>query len=518
MRSWFKFNLGSWRLMSLVAIGIWLVVGVYGVFYNISYIDESKYLIKGWLMATGQIGYYSTPEFFYQHMPGGFLWYGLGQKLLGPNLLVARWQSFAIGLFILRISYLLAKKIGNKKTGQLTLMILSLLPVVIFYFSSAVTQSLAVLFLLLAFLKLFDKKYLWGSFWLTMALVVRENFLFTLVIYLVWLFFHLNKRRGLWVKNLIISLGTLAIFIWPGYPGTLNILKNFPGVSLLLPVSQLEQNVLNIYWQSNLREFQHFVRALMEFGVIYYICFLAIAWIGWLMMKNWKQVIRYINSGVRQQMWLFFLFITGINFLAHAWGAFKLSPRQIVSYFAYTAPMVVVIIASLITPFLDKKVMTRLSVLYLFLVLLIPVNIRFASIYTPMSKKPALRLLNESINPLKEIVKDKDKIVWLTDPMSLYLAGKVSYYYPLLNHTNFYKPTEDTETTKTLGFWNDEMMQQWLEEADLVVIDSNRIKLLREGNQLELIQLIEKELESNFIRKLVEEYISPGNLSFYERI
>src|SRR3990167_10533467 len=109
--------------MTWLATLSWFLVGLYGVFYNISYIDEAKYLIKGWLMTTGQIGYYTTPEFFYQHMPGGLLWFGLGQKLFGPSLLVGRLQSLVLSWLILWLTYLLAKNLAGKTAGKISLLI-----------------------------------------------------------------------------------------------------------------------------------------------------------------------------------------------------------------------------------------------------------------------------------------------------------------------------------------------------------------------------------------------------------
>ena len=87
-----------------------------------------------------------------------------------------------------------------------------------------------------------------------------------------------------------------------------------------------------------------------------------------------------------------------------------------------------------------------------------------------------IRLLNQSAGKLKPIVQDKQKIIWIAEPMSLYLAGRISYY-PLINHTNFYKPSDDTVAIKKLGFWNLEMLYDWLAQADLVVIDPNRLSL-----------------------------------------
>ena len=146
------------KLMIIIPVLTWLIIGIYGIYYNITYIDEAKYLIKGWLMTTGQVGYYSTPEFFYQHMPGGLLWYGLGQKIFTPSLLAARIQSFLIGLLVMFFSYKLAGLI-NPKAKKNILAILSLGPVAILYYSSAVPQSLAALTLVLAFYWLFKNNF-----------------------------------------------------------------------------------------------------------------------------------------------------------------------------------------------------------------------------------------------------------------------------------------------------------------------------------------------------------------------
>ena len=139
------------RVISIIAISLWLVFSLYGLIFNISYIDEAKYLIKGFLLVSGKVSYYKTPEFFYQHMPGGLLWFGLGQKLFGPNLLVGRLQSLITGLLVFLLSYKLALRLGQKKAAVLTLMLLSLSPVVAMYYSSAVPKALSVLMLLLGF-------------------------------------------------------------------------------------------------------------------------------------------------------------------------------------------------------------------------------------------------------------------------------------------------------------------------------------------------------------------------------
>ncbi len=461
------------KLLNLLAIGIWLIVGVYGLFYNITYIDEAKYLIKGWLMTTGQVGYYSTSEFFYQHLPGGLLWFGLGQKIFGPNLLVARIQSWLLGLIILWMSWRLVKLVRPQAKNWI-LPIMTLAPVATLYYSSAVPQSLAAVFLLLGFLGLFKKQFYLASAGFTLAFVARENFLFTLGLYLIFLFFY---RREVWLKNSLVVFGIIAIFFLPGYPGIVNVFKTIPGISSLLPVSGAEKTILGLNIQQSTHSLALYFQAAKEFGEIYLIFILVFIW-------SLRQKKFY------GRRFLFLIFVAGFNFLAHAWSAFNLSPRSIVAYLAYIYPLLAVITAVQLA---GKKINWRWILPVMFLA---QTSVIFASLFQPPTQTNTIKTLNQSAKNLRPIVADKEHIIWLAEPMSLYLAGKVSYY-PLINHTNFYKPSDDTATIRALGFWNEAMMLEWLDQTDLAVIDPHRLRLIDS-------RLIESKLES-----------APENLIFY---
>lgn len=488
--------------MTWLAIINWFLVSLFGVFYNISYIDEAKYLIKGWLMTTGQIGYYSTPNFFYQHMPGGLLWFGLGQKIFGPNLLVGRLQAVIIGWLILYLTYVLAKNLAGKTAAKLSVLILSLAVGAELYYSSAITHGLAAAILLLAFISTSRKKYLWSSFWFALAFIVRENFLFTLIIYLVFLVWQLKISKAL-LKNMTVILLILVIFFAPGWPGILKILNNFPGVSWLLPIDLAQKIVLGLNWQKQNYDLFLYWVAIREFGVIYFsflICLLTgiVAMIKLKLAANLKPV------------WLLLLTIACFNFLAHTWSAFQLTPRAIVSYLPYFAPLMAVIGGVA----LNRSPKSLLKAYPVLLTLALFTN-RYSSIAGHFNQPTHLQQINQSIQPLKEITADKNKIVWLSEPIALYLAGKISYY-PLINHTNFFKPSEDTVTVRSLGFWNQEMMSQWLNQADLVVMDSNRLLILsRNSLTRPTAEMITERLQTQFILLKIDHYIWPGNLNFY---
>lgn len=486
------------KLFIVVPVLIWLVIGIYGIFYNITYIDEAKYLIKGWLITTGQVGYYSTPEFFYQHMPGILLWYGLGQKIFGPSLLVARMQSFFIGLGVMFFSYKLAVQI-NPKAKKTILFILSLAPTAILYYSAAVPQSIAALSLILGFYWLYKNRYRFATVCFSLSFIIRENFLFFLIIYLIFLVISFRKNFKELMINLLISLAVLGIFFIPGWPGILNVLKNFPGVSSLLPVSMAEKAVLGLNWMQVNFNFNKYFQAIREFGAIYF-CFLLVGLMA--LIRGFKNKMIW----GKDSRWRLLLVITVFNFLAHVWSAFNLTPRAIVPYFAYSFPLIAVIIAEL---WQNKQRMFWYWPLLGIAIISLPLT----SLFQWPNKINTIQQLTLSANSLKPVVGQKQKIVWLTEPMSLYLAGKVSYY-PLINHTNFYKPSNDTQTVRKLGFWNQEMMAEWLNEADLVVIDNNRLKIVSDNN---LNQIIENKVNNNYTLIPTPGNIWPSNLRFFSK-
>jgi len=508
----------------LISIVIWILVGIYGLVFNISYIDEIKYLIKGFLMINGDVGYYTTEGFFYQHMPGSFLLFGLGQKIFGPSLLVGRLQSFLIGLLVFLSSWWLSKKISGKLASLMTLVLLSLCPTVTFYYSTPTPQSLLILFLILGLGNLYDgmvKKsnfsFYLATIWFSLVFVIRENFLFSLGLYLGLLVLVFRKKLIVFSKHLLTSIISVSVFIVPGYPGTVNILKNFPGVSRLLPVSQIERGILSLYWKEDLQTIGLYWRAIRDFGVVFH------AWIiiGGLLVVGFliKKEKMKLSLKPKHLYWLFLVTIAGFNFFIHSWAAFKLSPRAIISYFPYIAPLVAVLMADRLAVFYKKCKKKQFLLLgYVGLLIMLPIGLRYGRNFAIPTLWPQLRKIHHSGKLLKPIVGDKDKIVWISEPHSLFLAGKVSYY-PLINHINFYKPSDETEAVKNLGFWNIEMLDNWLKEAELVVIGDNKMKLLKESNQAAtLTQFLEDKLANDYKLTLKTNQIWPGKLSFYEPI
>lgn len=512
----------SWQLIGRVGLVIWILILIYGVFFNISYIDEAKYLIKGWLMLTKQIGYYSTEEFFYQHMPGGFLWYGLGQLVWGANLLIARVQSMILGLLVAVFSYKLVKLISGRQAGYLMLGLLSLSPILGFNYASVVPYSLISLILLIGFNNLYQglvlnktNRVYWASFWFSLSLVIRENFLFYLGLYGLFLLLTYVNQKKVLLKNFLIMGLTWGIFLWPGYPGIFKVFKNFPGINNLPIINPTEREILSLSWQRDQHNLNLFLQAFFELGTAYYIWVLGLILVVVMLLKKKALMIKVIGEGKRRLFFWFLIISTFTNWLVHVWGVFQLSPRAVVAYFSYTAPFLGVILICFLTEW-AKQIPKKIWLIYFCLLLLVPLNMKIGSIYGAPDKQAHLFWINRSVNEIKPVVEDKEKIIWLSEPMVLYLTGKTAYY-PLINHSNFYKPSTKTKAVKSLGFWNKAMMNDWLLEADLLVIDQNKMRGLSKNNRtIPLVSLLNQVIETDFEEIKVEKDIWPGKLKFYQ--
>lgn len=480
----------------IIAVLFWLIIGIYGVFYNISYLDEAKYLIKGWLLASGEVGYYSTPGFYYQHMPGGLLWFGWGQKLLGRSLLLGRFQSWLIGCLILFFTYKLGRVIGGKKVGKLSLMMMALMPVVTLYYSSVVPMSLAALMLVLGSINIAKKKYQWGSFWLALAMIVRKNFLFTLPLYLSYLLVT-KKNWRLVIKNLLIILIILAVVILPGLPGIFTTLWQLPGLKILKNAGQ-ETTVQEFF--TDRFGWEIILRSVVEFGVIYLALGLTTLWV---LMIILKKGLKKMSAG-----WWWLVIMFGFNIMIHTYGAIHSSPRAIISYVGYFAPILAVIAADLIK--IEQKKFVKI---YPALLILGLIGIKFSSIHGHLNQPTHLSLINQSVKPLKQMIKNKDKILWLAEPMPLYLAERVSYY-PLINHTYTFSLSKNTKKTEISGKWNQEMMSLWLNETDLAVIDDYKLNNLMQKSK-SATELIQNKLNNQFNNLNAVNEIWPGGLKFY---
>lgn len=471
MRQYFKF---------FIFINLcWFFTGLYGLVFNQSFIDEAKYIIKGFLILSGQVSYYNTQNFFYQHLPGTLLWFGAGQIIFGPSLLIARIQSFAISLLLPIFAYKLGSWLDNKLTGLLAAMLLVLTPVLALNYATATPASLIALLLTLGILFFFQKKYYWASFIFALLLIVKENFFPTLLLYLFFLPLFFEKKIPEVLKNYFIVFITLAVFFLPGIEEIMDIAKRLPFLNLFISMPSTEKTIVSFNWQKDLHNPGLYLKAIVNFWSAYSLWL--IVFLGIILQFFYKLPKIKINLKNKNVCFLGILVIA--NLTIHILAAKESSPKAIVSYFSYFAPLAATLLAFFITRLIKNLKITEKLFFYIFIFLFISYSLpslRDLTILTSPFKTPDILKLPENAQQLQNLIPENEKVIWLAEPITLYLAGRKTYY-PLLNHYNFYKDNPNTLLVENLGFWNQEMLTNWFKESSLVIIDPSKLELLQQS-------------------------------------
>jgi len=505
---------------------IYFAFTLYGLFFNFSWVDESKYLIKGYLMASGKISLYNTAGFPYQHMPLIMLWFGIGQVLAGPSLLVARLQGLITSVAVLFFSYKLSLILKGKTAAIFTLIILCFSFNTALHYATATPQAIVALFFVLAFLTLYKALrdnssyyFLLTSFLFTMIFLLRENFLPTLIFYYFFLLIILFQRPLLFLFNLLTSFILLFIVLYPCYPGIIKILANFPLLKLLL-TTPLERQMLAIHWHAVNFTNQLKIKALFQLVRTYQLFF----FLNLIIFIFYFFRLKKISELLKKPYLIYFVFMGSVillNFFVHLFIAFRLSPRAIIPYFDYTFSLCAVltgIMFSNIWKAISTKPFKAIFIYSLITLLIFSFAFSSSPLFQLPSKKSALTQIKENAQTLSNLIPAHKKVFFLGETMPLYLASR-NTYWPLYNGLNFFKPGADTNTVKNYGFWNEELTQELLDQTDLVILEKSQLQRINQEMPLKnLKNILEKALvEKFYLIKIIEDYFRNDSLLIYKK-
>jgi len=495
---------------------IYTLIGIYGIFFNQSWFDESKYIFKGYLMLTGKISWYNTPGFLYQHMPGSMLWMGLSQIPFGPSLLAARIQSLIIGMVVFWMVSTLAYQLGGKRTRLISQALMISLWSLIFHYAAALPYSLVALLLLTGSFYLYqgfknNKLLLIATASFTLAALIRENFLPTLFIY--WIFLGLwlvwkQKKWRFYVIQLFLSAGLISIVIALTQPGIFKVLANLPLIKTVA-INQVDKIVLELHWYNY--RFTPFLQlqALNELLRSYQPLFILIAIVIIYLLSQphkiktyWQKLYKNSQAKALVLLWLMVAFI--FNVILHTWSASLLSPRAINVYMAYFAPLGIVAVSYWLTILIQKKswLWSKTGAIIFITLLIFSINPDRISILGWPWQRKSLPTINQSAITISQITRPDERIFFLGQPIVLHLANRVTYG-ALFNSLNFFKPGAETAVVKKYGFWNEALADQWLNDAQVVLIEENILKTILNSVPLsDLAKIITDKLEQNY--KLVD--------------
>lgn len=498
-------------------IALWVLFGTYGIVFNHTDIDETKYLFKGYLIASGEVSYYQAENFYYQHMPGVFLWFGGLQKLLGPSLLAGRIQSFFVGLLIVYFTFKLGQKIKNKLTGLLAIALLVCVPANILYYSTATPTPLIALLLILGMIALYSEKYFIASIVFAGTFLVKENFLYTLLFYIFFLFFRLWKKPKILITNVAGIMAFLALFMLPAHKEIREVLFRIdPGGTFSRIVQRT--NITGYYPNKTVEIFPH-LKGLVYFWSVYFPWIILLAGIVLLLLTK---RLSFAGNLKKIQFFIFLNLLWILNLAAHFVGTVSTSPRALVSYLPYFSPLIALSMAVFLEQIFKKIKLKPCELFYLFIFYFVffgfP-SLRDLSLQGYPPQKPDLIKLSETAENLKQIIKKDEKVIWFSNPMALYLANRRSYF-PLINGVNCFTANPNKREVEELGLWNKEIVNQWFNEADIVFVNPNKIKSLSQKHQAgkDTAELIQNRLDEDFcLKENLSNYLTLKPLIIYKK-
>jgi hypothetical protein len=184
--------------------------------------DESAYIVRGFLLASGKYWPYEDYGLPLGHMPLSFLIPGYVQVLFGPGIRTARYFTFGLGIITLIGMWIAARKLGGKWWAAVAVWAFASNPGWIETYSLGYSQVIILFFTTWSFVLLIgeDKKdweIILASFLMGLAGMTRLNMLVVVFLLILYIFWQYGRKAGL----IAMASGLTPIIIlhaiyWPG--------------------------------------------------------------------------------------------------------------------------------------------------------------------------------------------------------------------------------------------------------------------------------------------------------------
>jgi len=223
------------QMLVSLAVLVYLGLGLYLSRVLVTWDDEGGYLALGRKLVTGELTSLFVDELSGHRMPLPFYVLGASQ-FFGPSLLAGRWLSLALGLGVLGLAVVVARRLEGPMAGVLAGLFLATQGVVVGYYATAVYFSLAGLMLLAAVWALLRRDLPWHApLGMALALLLfftRTNLFPALPFFFVW---ALARAQSTFERATILFVTLVApLAFFASDPLHLKLLAYIPGLSLLV--------------------------------------------------------------------------------------------------------------------------------------------------------------------------------------------------------------------------------------------------------------------------------------------
>jgi len=457
-------------------------------------VDEIFRAQKGFLYLTGELTPFVNSIFEYPAMI--IPTYGLAQYLFGPEVLVSRILSSIFFIALIAILYWTTKRLSNKWAAIGTvLLVISNMLLVGNYTSGTLYSVTTLLILLVIFVETFFisrmKKTAISGVLIALAILFRINMIPAVIAYLIYMAFI--KVR--W-KEYVVFLVLVAVVVTAGYIPIVAYNPELAISRILLPFASLGPFAdlpastkaggfalgewLDVLTQV-LREFYPFI--LLSFAFVAAIIY-----------------------GERRSPWHFFQinrgYLLAILFAGVLFASHFFYPKIIGHpyYFGYVAPFFAMIIG--IASFRYLKSSLVIILLFSTIILNLGINVYRTDVFSAPGEETDLARISRGAELIENTIPADAKIVTFDNSLIHLFEANRRIPAPLLNRNFLFINDLDTEKVRRLGMYNLEMLQEWIDEADYLVLHREKYgesfvrRPLYEGGSAEEAKLAQANIQA----------------------
>lgn len=547
---------------------------VLGIIFTGTFSDEAEFAYKGLLAVTGQAEMYQNDGVWYSYMPWAYLIPGHLQHWLGSSLWVGRIFSSACATLMLLLVYLGARNLSVRRAGLISVVLIAMCLVALRFYSLATTEALTALLVVASFYFLTTRissplKELLSVLLSIGAFMVRQNMLYALVMIL---FYCVVSQRSIKRAVSIMLLASLAltIMIRPFWPGICHdVLRNMPlldsgianmqrrglavttcyDASVSVNPAHINSNSVNIsldfsgQWEPPREQYpvlksenrfvcmigsimllfqENYVWRAVYKNMSFYLPVLLPFLAGLVVLlfelkKGWA----YVIIPARDRLLLFMALYFVINAAGHWYYSKWFFYGNVVRYICYFLPVAAIFSGVCLDRFIGQNA-ARKSAVVSGLVVLFIAQLASGSFHYKMGI-PVQPGIHNMASKLKAHTSPTDKIFAISDMHIFLMAERRPYDQLMNNQWSFVADDVPADLMRKTHFWNYNLADRFLEEADVAVISTESFGYLKElfkGKEksgLATHEMIQRKLDELY--DLVEEvsWYYDGNLRIYRK-
>lgn len=500
---------------------------------------ETEYLGLGSLAVHGEVGLYQD-DLTGQWVPLPFYFYGLSQLLVGPNLLVGRLVSVALGAVVVVLIFALATRWAGPLAGAVAGALFSTHGLVLGYFAVVDFSGLVAGLLLAGVYVLFatdwrGRDLIAMAIW-SMLFLVKPNYWAAIPFmwaFLVWRAGSVRHAGALTAVVLVVPALFLAsdrthlklLAYVPVLREWVSGLGYYPWHTLIEDVHLLGSDYATVSWGTSFRDQMVGIPSAVGLYVKRYAVWL-VALASLLALAAWPARRSPTAPRLFEPAGLRFVFVLYWYLLATQFAVLGPLRKHAFAYMGAVAPLLAIAIGCVLARVwrrlppssLGRRALVTATVLAL---AVSPWVHRHHNLPRIISLSPApIPALQRTAERLAALIPaGETRVFSLADPLPVYLAGRRTYLRQFHQHRFVFTTLRDPARTRRSGVWGPVDMEQWLgADARYAVIQSSTVDFYRARHgYAEVLTEMDSLLTRNFILLETFEENGGGTLSVYRR-